>query len=79
MNSHLIGTAYLLNRGGLFLAQATSLDTAIGGGMGILARIAYIGAFAMNIAASWNVQKTSPNRPRGRSSGRSLPPSPRSS
>ncbi len=57
MNSHLIGAAYLLNRSGVFFAQATSLDTAIGGGMGILARIAYLGAFAMIIAASWNVQK----------------------
>jgi hypothetical protein len=56
MNSHLIGAAYLLNRG-VFFAQATSLNTAIGGGMGILASIAYLGAFAMIIAASWNVQK----------------------
>jgi len=58
MNSHLIAAAFLLNRSGLFFAQtASSLDTAIGGGMSILARIAYLGAFAMIIAASWNVQK----------------------
>jgi len=64
MNSHLLGAAYLLSRtGSLFasrthvFAQATSLDTAIGGGMGILARIAYLGAFAMIIAASWSVQR----------------------
>ena len=57
MNSHLLGAAYLLHRSGIFFAQATSLDTAIGGGMGILARIAYLGAFAMIVAASWNVQK----------------------
>jgi len=57
MNSHLLGAAYLLHRSGLFFAQATSLDTAIGGGMGILARIAYLGAFAMIIAASWQVQR----------------------
>jgi len=57
MNSHLLGAAYLLHRSGIFFAQTTSLDTAIGGGMGILARIAYLGAFAMIIAASWNVQK----------------------
>jgi hypothetical protein len=44
---------YLLHRSpSLFastyvFAQATSLNTAIGGGMGILADIAYLGAFAM--------------------------------
>jgi hypothetical protein len=57
MNSHLLGTALLLHRGSLIFAQATSLNTAIGGGMGILASIAYLGAFAMIIAAAWNVQK----------------------
>jgi len=57
MNPHLLGTAFLLHRGSLIFAQATNLDTAIGGGMGILARIAYLGAFAMIIAAAWNVQK----------------------
>jgi hypothetical protein len=63
MNSHLLGAAYLLHRSGSFFAtahifaQATGLDTAIGGGMGILARIAYLGAFAMIIAASWQVQR----------------------
>lgn len=57
MNSHLLGTAYLLHRGSLIFAQTSTLDTAIGGGMGILARIAYLGAFAMIIAAAWNVQK----------------------
>jgi len=63
MNSHLLGAAYLLHRSGsLFastyvFAQATSLNTAIGGGMGILASIAYLGAFAMIIAAAWQVQR----------------------
>jgi len=63
MNSHLLGAAYLLHRSpSLFastyvFAQATSLNTAIGGGMGILADIAYLGAFAMIIAASWQVQR----------------------
>ena len=56
MNSLLIG-ATLLQHGGVFLAQASGLDNAIGKGMGILARIAYLGAFGMIIAASWNVQK----------------------
>jgi uncharacterized BrkB/YihY/UPF0761 family membrane protein len=62
MNSHLLGAAYLLHRSGSFFAtahifaQATGLDTA-GGGMGIRARIAYLGAFAMIIAASWQVQR----------------------
>lgn len=40
-----------------FLAQASGLDAAIGKGMGIMARIAYLGAFAMIIVASWNVSK----------------------
>jgi len=56
MNSHLLTAAFLLQRGSFIFAQ-TTLDTAIGGGMGILARIAYLGAFAMIIAAAWNVQK----------------------
>ncbi len=56
MQSLLLGAA-LLQQGSFFLAQASSLDNAIGKGMGILARIAYLGAFAMIIAASWNVQK----------------------
>ena len=57
MNSHLFGTALLLHRGSLIFAQASTLTTAIGGGMGILASIAYLGAFAMIIAASWQVQR----------------------
>jgi hypothetical protein len=63
MNSHLLGAAFLLHRSGLIFAQAyvfaqaTGLDSAIGGGMGILARIGYLGAFAMIIAASWQVQR----------------------
>ena len=62
MNSQLLGATLLLGRQGSFLgnfifAQATSLNTAIGAGMGILASIAYLGAFAMIIAASWNVQR----------------------
>ncbi len=56
MQSLVLG-ATVLRYGGFFLAQASSLDNAIGKGMGILARIAYLGAFAMIIAASWNVQK----------------------
>jgi riboflavin transporter FmnP len=57
MNSHLLQAALLLHHSGFLFAQASSLDNAIGKGMGILARIAYLGAFAMIIAASWNVQK----------------------
>ena len=53
----LINAGFLLDHGGVFLAQATGLDAAIGKGMGIIARIAYLGAFGMIIAASWNVQK----------------------
>src|ERR1700677_3104535 len=57
MNLHLLQAALLLHYGADIFAQASSLDNAIGKGMGILARIAYLGAFAMIIAASWNVQK----------------------
>ncbi len=39
------------------LGQASSLNTAVGQGMGVMASIAYLGAFGMIIAASWQVQK----------------------